>query len=161
MTNPALALQNIFTSPNGKNEINFRNKTNERDSVSSIEIKQGQNFVVLPIKTEDNVAMALALLGVGRVTPEIEGRAQNVTHSSVTEGQLIESAVTNLRAALLLREKEAVASVKDLDDAFALYKLSYPRAIVTRETFATGTMSEFWTSNLRKLRQDPTVLGAL
>jgi hypothetical protein len=168
MTNSeTLGLSNIFTSTHGKDEINFRNKTNARDSVSSIEIQQGQQFVILPVKTEDNVAMALAVLGVGRVTDDIEEHAQARAtlladeRCSDTEDEQLNYAITNLRAILIAREKKAAASVKDLDDAYALYKLSYPKTNIARDEFEGMGIFSFWLANLRKIRQDPTVLGTL
>jgi hypothetical protein len=156
---------NLFKSKTRNKELNFRNETDERDNVTSVEIRTvkgaycvGMEEIVIDPK--DNVAMALSILGVGRLTPEVEELAKDAMRGR-NEAELIQFAIINLRAALLLREQEEAESQKDLDDAYALYKLSYPRAIVTRETFTHESMSQFWLSNLRKLRQDPTVLGAL
>jgi hypothetical protein len=159
-----LGLTNQFQASQIKNlKLNFWNETEERTNVTSIEINQGGIRTVFPAKPEDNVAMALSILGVGRVTDEIEERAHEA--ASLGGGRsvedLIEYAVINLRAALITRQQEQEAASKDLDDAYALYKLAYPKALKTLEEFKGVSVSHHWLANLRKVRQDPTVLGAL
>jgi hypothetical protein len=161
-------LCNEFEALSGTKTINFRNEGSKRDSVSSIEIhNDGEHIKDIRVKEEDNVAMALAILGIGRVTDNVERRAQdradlimNENSGSSIDGNL-DQAIVNLRAILIAREKQAETFKKDLDDAYALYKLAYPDAAVTRSEFPDQSMSKFWITNLSKIRQDPTVLGSL
>lgn len=157
-----LGMYNEFESDTGHRTVNFRNATESRTSTASVEIFDGHKITAdLRVKAEDNIAMALSILGVGRVTDEVEYHAADLLNSGRTEEDFTRFAVINLRAALLLREKASKESEKDLDDAFALYKLAYPDAAVTRSEFPDQSMSKFWITNLSKIRKDPTVLGAL
>lgn len=164
-----LGLTNQFKSPAGDHEINFRNDTKARTDVTSIEILRRPSNVVtaFPAKAEDNVAMALAILGVGRVTDDVEHQAQqralmiedhNYGHTS--DGVLVQ-AIIGLRAILIAQKHEEEVASKDIEDAYALYKLAYPKSSITRERFPEMSTSEHWISTLRKVRQDPTKLGAL
>lgn len=154
-------LTNQFKQTHGDREINFRNETSRRDNVSSIEIRTSDRIThAFTVDTEDNVAMALAILGVGRVTDEVEQVATEAMDGKTTD-ELIRFAVVNLRAALILKEQEAATSAKELDEAYALYSLAYPKTDVTREEFPIQSLSSFWVGNLRTIRKDPTVLGSL
>lgn len=165
---------NLFKSVKGDMEVNFRNKTDERDSVSSIEIRIPQDNAYgswkmteeFRVKPDDNVAMALAILGVGRVTDDVEHQAQqralmieddNYGHTS--DGVLVQ-AIIGLRAILIAKQREEEAASKDIEDAYFLYLLAYPKGTGRVEFESTG-LKDHWVSVLRKVREDPTVLGAL
>lgn len=162
-----LGLKNLFEPSKGSGTINFRNDTCARDSVSSIETKADNGtFVVFPIKTEDNIAMALALLGVGRVTDKLEERAQRRADciggglNPATTDDLLDTVVVNLRAILIAKQREEEAASKDIEDAYFLYLLAYPKGTGRVEFESTG-LKDHWVSVLRKVRKDPTVLGSL
>lgn len=165
-----LGLKNLFTNKAGNKEINFRNETNARDSVSSIEIRGevGKWTKDFEAKTEDNVAMALSLLGVGRVTEDVEQQAHVRANFALDENQpttidgLLKTAVINLRAILIAQEKQQEQEKNLAADAWGLYKLSHPKSSVTVEEFKENQfLQETWMVNLRNVRKDPTKLQAL
>lgn len=164
MSKPVPVYRNMFNEFEanvGPKTINFRNETSKRNNVTSIEIHNGGEVIKdIRIKPEDNAAMALAVLGIGRVTDEVEQLAHDAANGK-TEEELIRFAVINLRAIQLLREEKQSKLKKDLDDAFALYQLAYPDAAVTRSEFPDQSMHKFWLANLKKIRKDPTALGSL
>lgn len=164
------AENNIFTSPKGGHELIFRNADYTRTSVVGVEMFRkdymGNSAIHIdfPCKAEDNVAMALAVLGIGHVTDEVESRAQRTAAMATdfaNEDALMEQAVSALRTIQILREAKAKESITEMDDAYAMYRLAYPDAMISREEFPGQSMHAFWITNLRKIRQDPTVLGAL
>lgn len=165
-----LGLKNLFTNKAGNKDINFRNLGYNRDSVSSIEIRgEGGTWSKdFEVKTEDNVAMALSLLGVGRVTEEVEKYANaraymiNDERINITEEDELEVAVTRLRGILIAREKQQEQEKNLAADAWGLYKLSHPKTSVTVEEFKENRfLKETWMVNLRNVRKDPTKLQAL
>jgi hypothetical protein len=164
-----LGLKTIFDGRFKERKLRFINLTDERTSVSSVEIyRLDRNGVcdessVLAIDPEDNIAMAVAVLGVGRVTDDIEAHAQMAaqTGDGATEEDLLKYAVINLRAAMIVRESNSEQAKKDLEDAYALYKLAYPNSGDMFEIFKEKEIHKFWVANLRKMRKDPSALGAL
>jgi hypothetical protein len=162
-------MTNQFESEIGKHRINFRNTDDERTEVHTIEIKRDDldRLVVFPVKAEDNVPMALSVLGLGRVTQSVEERAKITAEQQpplmrrLTDDELIEEAVVRLRAVMIRREREQGAVEQELDDAYALYKLAYPQTNITREEFPGTTLPKFWAGNLRAIRQDPTKLAEM
>ena len=171
-----LGLTNQFENKVNGDSVNFRNEDYKRDNVSSIEITKGQpvghptptTHVEFKANTDDNVAMALSLLGVGRVTEDVETRAHvraNFvinSNSSGTIDDLLETAVLNLRAILIAREKQQEQERHLVADAWGLYKLSHPKSSVTVTEFKENKfLQETWMVNLRNVRKDPTKLQAL
>jgi hypothetical protein len=173
MNSASLGSKNLFTNSANSKELNFRNKTNDRTSVSSIEIRKlyptggCESLESISVKEEDNVAMAIAILGVGRVTDDVESeakiRAEMILDANYghTEDGVLKQAIIALRSILIAREMEAAAATKDLDDAYALYKLAYPKTTTEFESFKVLSMKDHWLSVLRRMRKDPTVLGTL
>jgi hypothetical protein len=169
-----LGLTNQFRSPLAGLEINFRNEDVKRTNVSSIEITKlsltgDKDLVVFPAKTEDNLAMAIAVLGVGRVTDAVESTAQRRADQILSDPDsdpayvdaALAIAVINLRAAMIIRERNSAEEKQLTEDAYALYRLAYPKSEKTFEVFECMEMQRHWIANLRKVRQDPTALGAL
>jgi len=171
-----LDLRNQFQNEFTGDSVNFRNDTAARDNVSSIEITKrtpgwvapnGTPLVEFKVDVEDNVAMALALLGVGRVTDDVEERASvranfaRENYQGLTFDDLMDIAVVNLRAILIAKQREAEEASKDMKDAYSLYLLAYPKSNIVFDEFATTQINKHWLTVLRKVRQDPTVLGAL
>lgn len=169
-----LGLKNYFEGKTGSGKhgdiykgtqpfLNVRNKGDDRTTVHEIELRNKDTWIIADFqpKEEDQILLALSMLGVGRVTDEVEYHAADLLNSGRTEKDLLRFAVINLRAALLLREQEAKESEKTMDEAYALYRLAYPDAAVTRSEFPDQSMSNFWVATLQKIRKDPTVLGSL
>ena len=158
-----LGLKTSFESTVGSRVVSFRKDRSPWANVDTIEIRQdGDPLRAIQTDPKDNIEMAIAVLGVGRVTDAVEDKAQGLaTKSGYTEEQMLEYAVTNLRAAMIIRERDSAEAKKDLEDAYALYKLAYPDSQVKDYEFPNHTARKFWIANLRKIRQDPTALGAL
>lgn len=162
-------LSNQFKALATDKMINFRNESMSRDNVSAVEIRGEANHLLteIVVDTKDNVAMALSMLGIGRVTDDAERSAQlradmilaeDCDHS--IEG-VLKQAVINLRAILIAQEREKEASEAEIKDAYALYALAYPKTNIGFEEFKSATVHKFWLANLHKVRKDPTVLGSL
>ena len=170
-----LGLTNQSQNKVNGDSVNFRNDTSARNNVSSIEITKknpwvtpsGSQLIEFKADTDDNVAMALALLGVGRVTDDVEERASvranfaRENYQGLTFDDLMDIAVVNLRAILIAKQREAEEASKDMKDAYSLYLLAYPKSNIVFDEFATTQINKHWLTVLRKVRQDPTVLGAL
>lgn len=154
-------IKNTFTSRSSTRKLTFR----EREGKPSVELynpeTNGVNY--FPAKPEDDLAMAIAVLGVERVTDEVEEHAEYAadTGLGVTSEALLKSAVIDLRAAMILREREGIKQKKELEDAYALYKLAYPESGIGLAEFYGCSLYKFWRANLRKVRKDPTALGSL
>lgn len=158
-----LGLKTSFESRSSGRTVSFGTINRESDYANTISIREdGSPTRMIATKVEDNLAMAIAVLGVGRVTDEVEETAQALANrNNFTEEEMIEYAVGNLRAAMIIRERNSEQEKKDLEDAYALYKLAYPDSQVKDYEFPQYTARKFWIANLRKIRQDPTALGAL
>lgn len=167
-----LGLKNQFSARTGNKELNLRNEDNKRDSVSSVEIviidklSGRSEAAIVKVDPADNLAMAISILGVGRVDDHVESRAQLMAGNMASAEQdaeaiMLDYALVNLRAAMILRERNSAEAKQELEDAYALYKLAYPNTEHTLETFSGHSACKFWADNLRKVRQDPTVLGSL
>lgn len=156
-----LGLTNLFTGRFKERKLHLVNLTDERTSVSSMEIyredRKGDcvESAVLAIDPADNLGMAVAMLGVGRVTEEVERRAQGLAGSfeGYTEEKLTQFAVTNLRAALIVRERNNTEEAKLTEEAFALCKLAYPDSSITE--FKNNASRDYWVDRLRSLRNGP------
>lgn len=151
-----LSLSNQFQAPKGSEEINFRNETTARDNVTSIEIRKFGITTTFPAKAEDNVAMAIAVLGVGRVTDDVEKRAQSFANDYESEEALLERAMISLRAAMLIRERNNVEEKRLTEDAYDLYKLVVAKEIPTLEQFSTSHYADLraaWILKLETLRR--------
>jgi hypothetical protein len=150
-------MTNQFESRVGNHTINFRNLDGERTDLHSIEIKRDDldRLVVFPVKAEDNVPMALSVLGLGRVTQSVEERAkitakQQPPHMRrLTDDELIEGAVVRLRAVMIRREAEAKEATLT-EEAFALCKLVYPESRATE--FKSPAARTYWVDRLTEMR---------
>jgi hypothetical protein len=155
-------MYNEFEDKPGMKAVNFRNATTKRDNVTAIEIRYGNEQIMsIRIEPEDNPAMALSILGIGRVTDEVEQLAHDAMSGGKTEEDLIRFAVINLRAIQLLREEKETATINEQKAAYELYLLAYPKATRDFLSFKELSLMDHWISVLRKMRQDPTALGSL
>jgi hypothetical protein len=142
--------------------LNVRNKGDDRTTLFELELRTPNHNILAEFrpKEEDQILLALSMLGVGRVTAKVEEEADTL-YNTYNEEQLLERAVASLRAIQIARELKAKESEKTMDEAYALYRLAYPDAAVTRSEFPDQSMSNFWVATLQKIRKDPTVLGSL
>lgn len=121
---------------------------------------------LVEVSPSDNVPLAIAVLGTGRVTLDVEEDARKYAEEALnygsSEDEIIEEALMKLRAIMLLREHRAEAadllkkaSEKQMQDAYALYLLSHEdgtEVLESVEEFARTTESGMWSSRLDWLR---------
>lgn len=141
-----------FKSTSSDRSISF--STDDESSLILIS-RSGDTGTSIRLDAKDNVAMALAVLGVGRVTDRVEKRAR--VRTDYTEEQLIEFAVTNLRAAMLLREQNTAEEKQLTEDAFVLYKLAYPETDFSLDEFIHNERNK-WVEKLQTLRFNKVTL---
>lgn len=162
-------MSNQFTAKSGTMVVNFRNKTIARDSVDSIEIRDGSGTLKeIVVDTDDNVAMALAILGVGRVTDPLERQARDRAKTIESDSygadidRVLAQAIVNLRAILIAKQREAEDSEQLIKEAYNLYKLSYPSSTKDLAMFTEQKNNrDYWVATLKRIRKDPTALDSL
>lgn len=143
--------------------LNVRNADSARTRVFEIELRSSSHSILAEFqpKEEDQIPLALSILGVGRVNDEVEHHAADLLNTGRTEEDFLRFAVINLRAALLLREQKAKETAELAEQAYALYKLAYPKTNIEFAEFVGASVGKFWVQNLKNIRKDPTVLGSL
>lgn len=160
-----LGLRNQFGAPDGSAEVNFRNGTDARDNVTSIEIRKPSEMsraISLTVDPADNIGMAIAVLGVGRVDEKVESRAKGYASegSGYTEDEMVDVALVWLRAVMMRREKQEAERrgliAKQGADAYALYLLSHGGGVEVLESleeFNRSAESVEWVNRLEGLRR--------
>jgi hypothetical protein len=162
----------LFKSTTKEKNMTKENKSGMRSAFTSrvncdrtlnvadgkIEVRQGTEWVRgFSMWPKDAVEIALAVLGTERVTEDVEERAlrrsetQGITTTKITEEDLLDVVVVNLRAIALLRERTA-EHAQDAEAAFALYKLVHPSSGISQSEFVREGLGAVYTRKLVGLR---------